>query len=61
MDNVHMDESFVKAEESTKRRKGKNCGKKVAEQVELKEPTLVKEGVDEVNVRAVDAEKSRER
>ncbi|XP_010464145.1 PREDICTED: altered inheritance of mitochondria protein 21-like isoform X1 [Camelina sativa] len=46
-------EAVVKAEESTESEKHAN-GERGAEEVELKEPTLVKEGVAEVNV---DAEK----
>ncbi|KAG2316115.1 hypothetical protein Bca52824_019237 [Brassica carinata] len=50
----------VKVEVSTDKGKDENGETKVAEQVELKEPTLVKEGVAELNVQAVDEEKAEE-
>ncbi|XP_010486067.1 PREDICTED: nucleolin 2-like [Camelina sativa] len=50
----------VKAEESPESEKHAN-GERGAEEVELKEPTLVKEGVAEVNVEANDAKKAEEK
>ncbi|KAF8093310.1 hypothetical protein N665_0385s0057 [Sinapis alba] len=46
--------AVVKADESMDKGNDENGEKKVAEQVVLKEPTLVKEGVAEVNVQAED-------
>ncbi|KAJ0249686.1 Neurofilament protein-like protein [Hirschfeldia incana] len=46
--------AVVKTDESTDKAVGENGEEKVAEQVELKEPTLVKEDVTEVNVLAED-------
>ncbi|EOA29503.1 hypothetical protein CARUB_v10013130mg [Capsella rubella] len=53
-------EAVVKAEESTETEKHANGGRG-AEQVELTEPILVKEGVAEVNVEAGDEEKAEEK
>ncbi|XP_010433368.1 PREDICTED: microtubule-associated protein futsch-like [Camelina sativa] len=50
----------VEAEESTESEKHAN-GERGAEEVELKELTLVKEGVAEVNVEAKDAKKAEEK
>ncbi|CAA7015908.1 unnamed protein product [Microthlaspi erraticum] len=51
--------AVVKAEESTEKGKDES-GEKVAEPVELKEPTLVKEVVEELNVEAADEKKVAE-
>ncbi|WZZ63063.1 hypothetical protein YC2023_063170 [Brassica napus] len=52
--------AVVNEEESTQKGADENGEKKVAEQVEVKEPILVKEGVEEVKVEAGDAEKGKD-
>ncbi|KAJ4898461.1 neurofilament protein-related [Raphanus sativus] len=52
--DVEKAAAIVKAEESMDKEKDENGEEKVAEQGEFKEPTLVKEGVAEVNVQAED-------
>ncbi|CAN8269626.1 unnamed protein product [Cochlearia groenlandica] len=52
--------AVVKTEESTEKGK-EEYGEKVDEQAELKEPTLLKEGVEEINLAPVDEEKVEEK